>query len=491
MLVAFEVKTFFDLVTDGLNYLKANTNQLTSLYSGGRGRTVIEATSLLLSELYLYVNDRLKMNAAEGLYTALDFPALPATQAVVQLTFTGTAGTIIPAGTIVQTAPGIYDPAIQFTTDAQAQIPTGQTTVSVNATAVIPQAAGNVAANTLTVLVTQISGIQSVTNPAAAYGGADAETEQQRAYRFSQYIAGLTQATPAALNYAAQQVSGVAKTAVIEPPLVICQTLAGTTYTDQSSEANIPWGVPFTVFSSTPAVGDGLYIGAGVMFNNVYINFATPGTGVTGSWQYYNGAWVTLSATDNTSGLTQNGSVTFTVPSDWQATTINGKTGFYIRFTLTSATITTAPQIYHVLALNPPPGWVNLAIYGTNGQTTSTLLSQVQQAVFNNAKAAGIQVNVIPATVKTVNVTVTASVPSAYNNATTQQNISSAITSYINNLDIGQSLYLAQLTAIIVGINGGSVVAQVTYTTPTTDVIVPADTLIIPGTITVNLVAGS
>ncbi|MGB9661344.1 MAG: baseplate J/gp47 family protein [Moorellaceae bacterium] len=486
-----EVKTFFDLVTDGLNYLKANTSQITSLYAGGRARTLIEVYALLLSELYLYVNDRLKASAAEGLYAALDFPPLPATQAVCQLTFTGTAGTVIPAGTIVQTAPGVYSPPVQFTTDSQAQIPTGSTSVTVNATAVVPGAAGNVAANTLTVLVSQVQGIQSVTNPNPAYGGKDAETEPERAYRFSQYIASLTQGTVAALNYAAQQVTGVAKTAVVEPPLVVCHTQAGTTYTDQSAEANIPWGVPFPAFNSMPAVGDSIYIGAGVMFNSLYINFFTPGAGISGSWQYYNGSsWVTLAATDNTSGLTKSGSVTFTAPSDWQATTVNGKTAFYIRFTLSSATITTVPQIYHILALNPPPGWVNLIVYGTNGLTTSSLLQQVQQAVYR-AKAAGIQVNVYPATVKTLNVTVTAKVPQAYNNATTQQSIANAIIAYINNLAIGQPLYLAQLTAVIIGVNGGSTVAQVTYTTPTGDVIVPADTLIVPGTITVNLQTGS
>jgi uncharacterized phage protein gp47/JayE len=489
--MAFELKTFFDLVEDGLNYLKANTNSITSLYSGGRARTLIEVNALLLSELYLYVNDRLKKAAADGLYTALDFPPLPAMPAKVQLVFTGTAGTVIPAGTIVQTSPGVYTQIIQFSTDTSTQIPTGSTSVTVNATALINGSIGNVAANTLTNLATPISGITSVTNPSPAYGGVDAETEQQRAYRFSQYIQSLTQGTVAALNYAAQQISGVAKTTVIEPPIITCHTLAGTTYTDQSAEANIPWGIPFAAFSSSPSVGDSLYIGANVLFNNVYINFATPGAGITGSWQYWNGSnWVALSATDNTASLSKSGSVTFTIPTDWQATTINGKTAFYIRFTLTSATITTVPTIYHIIALNPPPGWVNLVVYGVNGSSNSSLLQQVAQAIYN-VKAAGIQVNVIPATVQTINISLTATVPQAYNNSTTQKNIINAVTSYINNLNIGQPLYLSQLTGAIMGVNGGSIVANVNYTSPTTDVIVPASTLIIPGTITVTLQSGS
>lgn len=490
LLMAFEPKTFFDLVTDGLNYLKANTNSITSLYQGGRARTLIEVNALLLAELYLYVNDKMKEAASEGLYTALDFPPLPAMPAKTTLTFTGTAGTVIPAGTIVQTVAGIYTPPIQFTTDTDAQIPTGSTTVNVSATAVIPQAAGNVAANTLTVLVTPIQGIQSVTNPNAASGGMDAETEQERALRFANYIQSLSQGSVASINYAAQQIIGVDKTAVVEPPLLTCQTSSGNTYTDQSTEANMPWGIPFSAFSTSPVVGDSLYVGAGVMFNNVYINFAVPGSGITGTWQYWNGTtWANLSVTDNTSNLTKSGSITFTVPSDWQATAVNNQLAFYIRYSLTSASITTIPQIYHIVALNPPPGWINVVIYSSQG-VTNNLLQQVASAV-SLVRGAGIQANVIAANTKQVNINAAVLVPPAYNNPATQQNIVDIIQTYINGLNIGQSLYLSQLTQAILGVNAGSVVTNVSYSSPTSDVIVPADTLIIPGTITITLQSGS
>lgn len=91
--------------------------------------------------------------------------------AEVVLTFTGTAGAVIPAGTAAATASGL-----EFDTLAAAEIGEGGT-VEVTAQAVQPGAAYNVAAGRITRLLTSLSGVSAVSNLNTAAGGYDEETD--------------------------------------------------------------------------------------------------------------------------------------------------------------------------------------------------------------------------------------------------------------------------------------------------------------------------
>ncbi|MCI9576971.1 MAG: baseplate J/gp47 family protein [Clostridiales bacterium] len=104
----------------------------------------------------------------------------PGAPASVTLEFTGKNGTIIPAGTTVSTEGGIL-----FSVEEAKRI--SNDVVEVPA---VSQNAGseyNVPANTLVTLVTPVSGVQQVTNPAAAEGGADEETDESLFSRLDQY----------------------------------------------------------------------------------------------------------------------------------------------------------------------------------------------------------------------------------------------------------------------------------------------------------------
>jgi len=51
-------------------------------------------------------------------------------------------------------------------------------------------------------------------------------------------------------------------------------------------------------------------------------------------WEYWNGsAWATLTVTDPTNNLVQNGTVTFTAPGDWATTSDGTVTAYYVRTT--------------------------------------------------------------------------------------------------------------------------------------------------------------
>ncbi len=89
---------------------------------------------------------------------------------IVTLIFSGTNGTIISSGTQVDA-----DNGIRFATNEEVTIANGA--ASVLATASVTGMSGNVQPDTVTSLVTAISGVASVTNPASATGGLDLETD--------------------------------------------------------------------------------------------------------------------------------------------------------------------------------------------------------------------------------------------------------------------------------------------------------------------------
>lgn len=96
-----------------------------------------------------------------------------------------------------------------------------------------------------------------------------------------------------------------------------------------------------------------LYIGSPHKFDRVVIALSTVASAtIEPTIQYWNGsAWATLSATDNTAGLTRNDVITFTAPSDWsRCNTDAGGTAFgdkarlyYIRIARTADSLVTPP----------------------------------------------------------------------------------------------------------------------------------------------------
>ncbi|NNG67352.1 baseplate J/gp47 family protein [Caldanaerobacter subterraneus] len=92
------------------------------------------------------------------------------TKATGQVKFSGNDGTVIPAGTIVQTESGL-----QFQTKAEVTIQGGVAVADIEAVEADSQY--NVPANTITEMPVQIVGVISVTNEAPTTGGTDDEDD--------------------------------------------------------------------------------------------------------------------------------------------------------------------------------------------------------------------------------------------------------------------------------------------------------------------------
>ncbi len=191
--------------------------------------------------------------------------------------------------------------------------------------------------------------------------------------------------------------------------------------------------------------------------------------------------------TDGTTALSASGTIVFTPPSDWTQTTLGGYTGYFIRFTLSSATYSTMAMVNHVFLLNPPPGVADVIIANGANTITSTIQNQVLTAV-QNARYTGISVNVLTATILSQNVTANVVVAPGYAQSTVSSGVVSVISQFIQGLNIGQPMPLSALTAAVFGVPG---VQSVAFSPPSGDVNVPNSTLIVPGTIQASTTQGA
>lgn len=110
-----------------------------------------------------------------------------ATAASGELTITGSAGTVIPQGSVFSTvSANADDPSISYATTAAATIPsTGSVTVAVQCTQT--GTVGNAPENTVILVSSRINGITAVTNEAAITGGTDEETDASLQARIEEY----------------------------------------------------------------------------------------------------------------------------------------------------------------------------------------------------------------------------------------------------------------------------------------------------------------
>jgi len=101
-----------------------------------------------------------------------------AVRATGQVTFSGTDGTSIPLGFIVQT-----EDEIQFQTTEAGEIASG--TVTLNVEALVSGTSGNIPIGNIIEIVSPIAGLDSVTNASATTGGLDQETDEELRDRYN------------------------------------------------------------------------------------------------------------------------------------------------------------------------------------------------------------------------------------------------------------------------------------------------------------------
>lgn len=426
----------------------------------------------------------------QGLYDLFQFNGLPATPSQTHLLFSGTPGTFIPQGTQAGTAGGNTAPAITFATLASG-------TLNASGTATLPAqsiqvgAQTNVLAGAVVQLISPVLGITTVTNPAPAQGGTDAETPSAQRIRFGQYLAALSSATQPALTYElgpnVQQV--VEKITVVPPYQLMAYNETDTTFLNLSSAVVSPKGQPVQPFSTTPNVGDAFYLGNASYFTKLYWDVAQAGSGWDLTWQYWSTGtqnWATLTPTlDTTVTGTQSGMVIWDIPADWGPNTVNNQFAFWIRLLNQSTAYTTMMTYYQIVPLTPPPGFVDIFVQPPAGTPGSVTLNTLQNALPKQI-AAGETGLLKLATTQPLNIAVSIT-PTLYGQSIlTSQLIVQTITTYFNSLPIGGTFSLAACTFQLLSLYQGKAVGEVQFTNPSGDVYVPNGVLLTPGTIQVT-----
>ena len=143
-----------------------------------------------------------------------------------------------------------------------------------------------------------------------------------------------------------QQITKIDHVYFLNTPLSISSFLnydAGTsTYTDETDSVNSSIETPFSIFDSSPATNDYVYVGSEYPFLGLLTNLSTVGVdnGSTAiDWEYYNGTtWADISETDVDTGasiFTASGQFVWTYPYGWTKVAVNGDTYYWIRGKLT------------------------------------------------------------------------------------------------------------------------------------------------------------
>lgn len=131
----------------------------------------------------------------------------------------------------------------------------------------------------------------------------------------------------------------------------------------------------------------------------------------------------------------------------------------------------------------PTNGHSTIRISGPGGTVPPTTVVDAVTAVLADKDLANIILHVTTFTAQSTNVTVTVTLESGYVLADVQQSVSDAISSYIRELNVGETLYITGIVAAVVGLPG---VADVAVSLPGSNQTTAASTKRVPGVITVS-----
>lgn len=483
-------KTREELVQSFIDTAIANSN-ITSISNTSALIGLAQAVASIVSNFYNDLTLAFPSTILQGLYDLFNFSSMSATSSTVTITLTGTSGSPIPIGAQFSTSGTPSNPAIVFQTTQSATISSSGTT-TIQAISTTTGINTNVVANSITNIITPIIGVSSITNLSPSYGGTNAENATNQLNRFNQYLDSISTGTVASITYNLSQISGVDKLSTVTPPYYYGFQDANGTFSDYSRSLNSPKGISFAPFITSPSVGDAFYIGADRQFTKSYLDVETVGSGLYATWQYWDNntsGWSSLTLTDNTLNGQVNGSLYWTAPSGWGTTVVNNVRAFWLRLSLTSGSYVTMPTWFQFMPADPIPPIVDIYVYPTASSSGSVVLQNVLNEA-PNYLATYYTPNVKQPNVVVTDIALSVTPTSFGQSVDITTPIQNNITNLFNNLNIGQSITLAQISYAAFSIFEGTAIASVDVTSPQYSVYVGVDTLLTIGTITVTITPG-
>ena len=134
---------------------------------------------------------------------------------------------------------------------------------------------------------------------------------------------------------------------------------ATTTYTDVTDDINAETGDYVYPLGSTVAADNAIYFGMAGKFERLYSLLGVVGDSsgsVDNQLEYWNGsAWTALTHTESSPETSQHdvhdftldGYIEWDAPKNWQTTTVNSKSAYWVRIRHVTATYSVSPQLSH------------------------------------------------------------------------------------------------------------------------------------------------
>lgn len=233
--MALSTKTFIQLVQDQAAAVQSRSTQILDFTTGSVMRAFTEsnaAVGMWLQAMALKILTMTRLATSQGVdvdswvndWGVFRLSATVASGSVTYSRFTPQTAVVIPIGAQVQTADGtqIFQVVLDATNGAYSLasngyvLPIAVSSVTVPVQSISGSSAANVASNTITVLLTNIIGVDTVTNALAFVGGSNAETDAQLRARFVNYISSLSKGTVGAIQYAITSLQLGLKATIIE-----------------------------------------------------------------------------------------------------------------------------------------------------------------------------------------------------------------------------------------------------------------------------------
>jgi uncharacterized phage protein gp47/JayE len=145
--------------------------------------------------------------------------------------------------------------------------------------------------------------------------------------------------------------------------------------------------------------------------------------------------------------------------------------------------VETATVFENMNITTPANGHTTVRIAGPNGTIPGASVIQEVLDTLESKDIANITLHVTTFTQVSTNVTVTLTLASGFTHTDVDSGVSQAIKDYINQLEVGETLYPNGIVDAVFGLPG---VVDLTVTTPATPQTTAADSKRIPGTITIS-----
>lgn len=390
------------------------------------------------------------------MYQMLQFPPRPAINAYVQVTFTNsnTTAQTFNAGTLLT----IPNSTLQYSVQATFTVPAASGGTNGTATATIvcttPGTIGNAPANSITQLVSPVSGV-SVTNNQAVITGKDAETADERAARFYAHMARIHRGDKEALEAGALTSNITDASGYITEQVVKAVAIDGTFVTNPTTAPVLIAVTPGTLtnlaagnytvgYTFTNANGETLMSPTSTVTltagQEIQVDAITLETGATGINYYMSTA----------------------VGSSTLAYDANG-TGAQVDLTALPASGASSPPTINTAYLNTA-GYATIWGYNGTGTMSSTLVTQTQNIIngYTDAqgvpqtgyKAAGVIATFQDATTYPVTLTIGLYPAPGYTVSMIMGSVTIAVQGVFDALDIGETLRINDLVAAIRNVPG-------------------------------------